>query len=317
MKLLIKPGKTRNIISTIAIGKTYYEKWEKNAFPTWEKYCNHHDLGLVVFDKDMVLEESLFWKKRQWQKLLIGCELKKYKLDVNNVCYLDTDILINYKAPNVFDHYKEGTIGLVSQKHNLPYPLDLVLRSIAYHRHFCYDKKYPLDSALFMSLKQIYEYHGMPVQKDYACTGFYIFNAKEHSQLMKEWFYKYDSQVESITGGGEEAHVNFELQTWGNITWLDYRFQALWMYEMAWKYPFLYDYGRYNNELIKECVEASLFTNYFLHFAGPWYESDMWKVGNVLESVKSQETFEGFSAYLKTEVTGKPKGQIKPKTLPR
>ena len=59
------------------------------------------------------------------------------------------------------------------------------------------------------------------------------------------------------------------------------------------------------------------FTNYFLHFAGPWYESDMWKVGNVLESVKSQETFEGFSAYLKTEVTGKPKGQIKPKTLPR
>lgn len=315
MKLLINPGNSRNIITTIAIGDNYYSTWEKHALPTWEKYCNQHDLGLVVFDEDLISKDHPFWKKPTWQKQLIGRELKQSGLEIKNVCFLDSDILINYTAPNVFDHHKEGTISLVSQKNNLPYHLDLVLRRIAYHRHFCYDEKYPLDSALFMSSKQIYEYHGMPVQKDYACAGFFVFNINEHSQLMETWFNKYDQHIDSITGGGDEAHFNFECQNWGKISWLDYRFQALWIYEMAWKYPFLYDYGRNNNELIRECIEASLFTNYFLHFAGSWYESDMWKVGNVLERVETKQKFQEFNNYLKMPVTGEPRGQITPKTV--
>lgn len=313
MKILIDPSKTKNVIATIAIGNDYYFKWKDNAYPTWKQYCNRHELGLIVFDEDLLpQEESLFWKKPTWQKMLIGRELQKSGIEINNVCYLDTDILVNYTAPNVFDYHKKGSIGLVSQKFNLPYPLDSVLRQIAFHRHYSYDKNYPLDSSLFMSLNQIYEYHGMAVQNDYACAGFFIFNVDEHALLMETWFKKYDSQVESLTGGGDEAHLNFEFQNWGNISWLDYRFHALWIYEMAWKYPFLYDYGRNNNELIRECIEASLFTNYFLHFAGSWYESDMWKVGGVLENMQTQKQFEEFSEYSRMPVTGDPKGQIKP-----
>ena len=129
---------------------------------------------------------------------------------------------------------------------------------------------------------------------------------------MVEWFKKYGKNVYSITGGGEEAHFNYELQNWGNISWLDYRFQALWIYEMAWKYPFLYDYGCNDNELIKKCVEASLFTNYFLHFAGSWYESEMWKNERIANG-EFLEEFEQFDNYMKRPVSGKPKGQIKPK----
>ena len=84
---------------------------------------------------------------------------------------------------------------------------------------------------------------------------------------------------------------------------------------MAWKYPFLYDYGRNNNELIRECIEASLFTNYFLHFAGSWYESDMLTVENILERVETKQKFQEFNNYLKMPVTGKPRGQITPKTV--
>ena len=84
---------------------------------------------------------------------------------------------------------------------------------------------------------------------------------------------------------------------------------------MAWKYPFLYDFGRNNEELIKECVEASIATNYFLHFAGSWYESQMWRINNVLRSEKQLEKFRNFAKYKKVKVTGKPKGQIKPKIV--
>lgn len=313
MDILLKPIGKANFLATLAIGEDYYLGWENYALPSWLNYCQKHGLGLIVFKEDLVDESSQVWKKRQWQKLLIGREMKIARFNNCNVCYLDTDILINPISPNVFDFHQPGTISLVSQKFNLPYPLEQVLRRIAFLRHTYYDNNYPLDSALFMSLKQIYEFHNMEVQQDYACTGFYIFNTNEHADMMESWFNKYGRDVESITGGGEEAHLNYELQAWGKLTWLDYRFQALWIYEIAWKYPFLYDYGRSKTDLIKECIEGSLFTNYFLHFAGSWNESQMWKTDSIFNDKEKIMHLEEFSFYLQTPVTGIPKGQIKPK----
>ncbi len=313
MKVIINPGKSNNVIATVAIGDQYYEAWEKYAFPTWKKYCERQDLGLIVFDADLLSKESKTWKKPTWQKLLIGTVLKAKLPNVKNVCYLDTDILINYMAPNVFDDYDSSTIGLVSKRKKLPYPYDGVLRRIAFLRNHFYDKSYPLDSSLFISIEKLYEYHGLVAQNDEACAGFFLFNVANHAEIMLNWFAKYDQTIESITGGGDQTHFNYEIQSWGKVSWLDYKYQAIWVFEMAWKYPFLYDFGRDNKELIKECIQASLFTNYFLHFAGSWHESDMWKVGGVLEGSNEQKRFEGFSEYLKTPVTGEPVGQIKPR----
>ena len=43
-------------------------------------------------------------------------------------------------------------------------------------RNRFYSKRYKLDSALFMNLKQIYKYHNLKPQKDYACSGVIVFN---------------------------------------------------------------------------------------------------------------------------------------------
>lgn len=315
MKVLINPGETKNVIATLAIGDDYYKSWEKYAFPTWKQYCERHGLGLIVFDADLIPKENKIWKKATWQKLLIGNTLRLNLPAVSNVCYLDSDILINYMAPNVFDFCRSGTIGLVSIRKNLPYPWEQVLRRMAFLRHNHYDKNYPLDSALVISLNRLYEYHGLAPQSDEACMGFFIFNVSEHAEMMSNWFSKYDRNIESITGGGDQTHLNFEIQNWGKVSWLDYKFQAIWPFEMAWKYPFLYDFGRNNKALIRECIEASLSTNYFLHFAGSWHESEMWKIGGVLESSGQKKKFEDYGAYEKLTLTGEPVGLIKPAPL--
>jgi hypothetical protein len=269
---------------------------------------------LIAFDTDLISKEDKHWKKATWQTMLIGCEMQLAFPDVRNVCVLDCDILINHMAPNVFDFHDPETIGLVSQRKNLPYySLDETLRRVAFFRHYCYDEDYPLDSALFMSLEQIFRYHNVEVQADYACSGFYVFNVENHAELLRGWFNKYDRSVDSVTGGGEEPYFNYEVQSWGKVNWLDYRFQALWIYEMAWKFPFLYEYGRERTDLIKECIEASLFSNFFLHFAGSWHESEMWKVGGALEGSKERERFEKFAEYLEVPVSGEPVGQVRPK----
>jgi hypothetical protein len=314
MKVLIPIGKSKNIIATIAIGGDYYNEWLDNAYPSWKRYCEKHDLGLIIFDENLISKDDRTWKKPTWQKMLIAETLNNLSANINNVCYLDTDILINDYAPNVFNNYDDKTIGLVSQIKHVPFNVDIVHRRVSFLRHTHYDKKYPLDSSIFMSISDVFKHHNLEVQDDYACMGFIIFNIDNHAVLMRGWFDKYDRNIETLTGGGDEPHINFEIQSWGKITWLDYKFQALWNYEMATKYPFLYSYGRYDQELIKECINASLIDNYFLHFAGSWYESDMWKHGDIFLDNTKKETWKDYYKYLETEVTGKPssKGQIKP-----
>jgi hypothetical protein len=313
MKVYIEPGASGNLLSTVAIGGGYLDVWERNAFPTWTEYCHRHDLGLVVFDQEMLAKESSVWKKANWQKLLIGDALEKSRVAVKNVCYLDTDILISPLAPNVFEGYDPSTIALVSQVNGLPQPLHSTLRRLAFLRHTHLDSKYPLDSALFMSPRQIFEFHGVAEYDDYVCTGFFVFNVSNHGNLLKGWFDKYQKGLQTITGGGEEPHLNYELQTWGRIAWMPYEFQALWTYEAAWRFPFLFSAeARSNENLVRQCIEASLYANHFLHFAGSWHECQMWKIGGFFAGTKQRDELEAYRAYLATPVTGQPQGMTRP-----
>lgn len=307
IEVIRKSNTSGNYIVTTAAGEVYLNSWKRYAFPLWEKYANNYDLGIIVVSEELISRDSPKWKKIHWQKLLILSELEAHFDFVINICLLDSDILINPFSPNIFDNYEEESVGVISLRKNLPYPIDDCLKRISFYRNKFYSLDYPLDSAIFISLEDLFSYHDLEPQDDQFCSGVMLFNVKKHAAITKSWFYKYDSDIESITNGGEQAHVNFEIQSNCKVQWLEYRFQALWTYEMAWKYPFLYE----NNEkkIIKKCVEASLMSNYFLHFAGSWHESDMWKINNIFSEY---ETLEEFNKYLALPVSGKPVGMKKP-----
>ena len=63
----------------------------------------------MYFDDKIELKEKNLNKfAPTWQRLLIGNEIKNKFNDVENVCYLDTDIQINhFLAPNIFDNYNK------------------------------------------------------------------------------------------------------------------------------------------------------------------------------------------------------------------
>ena len=62
------------------------------------------------------------------------------------------------------------------------------------------------------------------------------------------------------------------------------------------------------------CVEDSLSDNYFVHYAGGWDEFQVWKMKNIFSNKKLLNENKKFFNYLKTKVTGKPRGRILPKT---
>jgi len=307
MKIIKKSKNSNNYIATVAIGEKHSKEFQTYILPSWVMYCEKYDLGLVVFESDLIDKSHYKWKKSNWHRLLMGSKLKK--LNANNVCYLDTDILINPLSPNVFDFHDDEKISVVSQT-KLPFEHSKVLRKIAFFRNRYLSSDYPLDSALFISREGFYKYHKFPVQQDVFCSGFFIFNVSLFSDIMEKWFFKYPSDVETITNGGDEPVLNYEFQNHGKIKWLDYKFQALWLYEMSEKYPFLYQ-DMENTKLVKKCIQASLQQNYFLHFAGKW-EGGAYKDSTILDDNFLLE-LQAFNEYLKNPVSGKPLGTIHPK----
>ena len=285
----------------------------KYAYHTWEMYCRRHDLGLILFDEDLISPDHPKWKKANWQKYLIPSAIVDAGLTVNNVCHLDTDILISPLAPNIFDSYDNKKIGLISLRTGLPYPHLELCRRLAFARNRHYSREYPLDSALFIILTDLYASIAAPAQLDEACSGVFLFNVQTHEELFSEFYGKFEKTVLSPTSGGDQTHFNYLVQSNDLQQWLDYRFQAQWTYEMAWKYPFLYSKYRDDHSIIRECIEASLFSNYFLHFAGSWYESEMWEQVTVFDTPESLEMFSAFDEFMKVPVYGKPLGAIKPK----
>jgi hypothetical protein len=83
---------------------------------------------------------------------------------------------------------------------------------------------------------------------------------------------------------------------------------------MAWKYPSLYSLAldTPKSESVRDCVEASLWNNHFLHFAGSWYESLAWKIDQDVPQSKLAELSDGMQAFRSLPVKGKKLGQVFP-----
>ncbi len=309
-KLYREVGPSGNALVTIAIGKKTFKDWEENALELWLNYCQRWDLGLICIIDNLIDESSIFWKKPTWQKLLIPAHLLEVYPNVKRVCYLDTDILISPIAQDVFHHVPFGQVGLVSMYKSLPYERKDTLDRISYFRNITSGGQYPLDSSLYISLNDLYEYHNLNPMDDYACMGLIVFDLNNPKiELFSRYFELYKRDVSSITNGGDQTHLNFHIQSDFEICWLDYKWQALWSYEAANKYSGAFWTESYTSGM--QDIACSLSTNFFLHFAGSWPESQIWKDAKSLRLNQIFKSLLGFEESKKLMRFGKPVGSVK------
>lgn len=303
----------RNVIISTAIGKNYLDNWKLYSWNSWKLYIDKFEIGLLLVTENLVDEGSIWWKNAAWQKLLAPHYFKNEFPNIEKVALLDTDVIISPLSPNIFSLIDNETIGVVSQEKNLPYPLEDVKRRMAFLRHTFYDNRYPLDSILFASLDQISIMHKLDKLSDYFCSGFLLLGEK-YFEKFKDWFYSVTTTESESSAAWEEPYLNSWVQQEANILWLDYKFQTLWNYEMAWKYPFLYEAKDLvaDNAVALKCVEYTLWNCYFLHFAGAWHESRAWYNCRDLDNKRNLNLMYNFEAYKKKNLSGLPVGKILP-----
>jgi len=310
---ILRKSKKHQYICTLAIGNEILSDWKKYSLPFLKLYCQNNDIGLILFDEDLIDKKSPNWKKATWQKLLIPNYLKQSRLKVKNICMMDVDVLVNPAAPNIFDFHIEDKVTVISLRQNLPFEWSKAVRNVSFYRNTFYSKKYPLDSAINISLENLYKNHKLKIQKDEFCAGIYVVNINKFYKKFKKWFFKYNKNLYSITGGGEQTHFNYEVQNNKKVSFIDYRFQAIWVFEMAIYYPFLYKFKTLKNNQVTNAIVTSLKNNYFLHFAGTWHEGQMWKNEKIFK-VFTNNFQKKLDKYQKLKLSGNPIGMIKPKT---
>ena len=288
----LKPS-TTHVLATTAIGGKYFEDWSERSAPGWLQYAKKFNLGIVVAADELLSPSDQYYKGPSWQKLLLPHLIEDSLPNVKRVALIDTDILISPLAPNIFDVSPPEKIGVVSLYKNLPMDYYDVRSRIAFFRQAYYDPEYPLESELLASPEVIFAHRDLTTHGDFFCAGVMVTSLKHHSDSLVSWFYDFDRDAGSALldqhGNWEQPIVNDKVQSEGLAHWLPYEFQALWIYEMAWYYPFLYRSNPALSDSAADCIVSTLSRNYFLHFAGSWPESDMWRCATTIPTVELDE----------------------------
>ena len=283
LKKIYTTKNSKNLICTNIIGDKYQKNWNKYCKKNWVDYCKKYKINLAYFDDKIELsEKKLNDFAPTWQRLLIGNEIKKRLSGIENVCYLDTDIQINhFLAPNIFKNYNKRKISMISCVKDMPYSRDFIelQKTLSYFRNKFVSKNYPLNSSSLLTVKQLYTYNKLKYYNNYANAGVMIFNLKNHSKLLFDCFKKF---LHKNLLERDQTAINFYLQEKKLINWIDYKFNTLWVYEMCFKFPFLYFKKKNNEKLIKDCMFSTFLGSYFVHFAGNWNENKYIKYSNNL-----------------------------------
>lgn len=270
---VIRKTNSGNYLVTLVIGKSYELNWRKNFLVSWEKYAHKNDLGILAITDNLISQNDEKWKKPNWQKLLIPIKLLENFKNINNICYLDSDVLINVNSPNIFSFIIADKIGSVSLRNGLPFSYTEMIHRLEHIRKFFLDSRFPLNSALTMDLENLYRYHNLMPQNDELSGGIMLYNLKEFAEKMQKWFFKYSPDIHTITSNGEQTHLSFEILNGNYLNLLEYRFQAIWAHELAWNHFDFFMEKHPDVSLLLKRVAQTLTNVFFLHFAGSGLET--------------------------------------------
>ena len=275
-------------------------------------YAKKYSLGIVVLTDEAHLQSLPAGANGAWLKFLAPKITFDMFPSLNRLALLDTDIIINPGAPNIFGACPPGEIGVVSQVKNLPFDLTTVRKRMAFLRHTFYSSRYPLDSSLFASAEQEYSNEGLPAHDDLFCSGLVVVD-QAHSNLFAGWLQEVSAERVAGATAWEQTFLNHKVISHG-CYWLDYKFQAIWNFEMASQHQSLYRHQSLEqNRYASIAVADTLSSCFFLHFAGSWGESDAWKnppslCQELLEELSGDE----FLGYLERPSTGVSTGLVVP-----
>jgi len=216
--------KNQKAIVTIAIGEMYVECWKKYCQPNWQAYAHKYGHDLICLEHPLDLSSRAKLRSPTWQKCLILS--RGFASDYQTVVWIDSDIVINDKAPDVAIGVPANKVGAVDA-----YEFSEVFPKRVY-------KMWP-DFVQSPTPQVYYRNYGLPDDVDRAInTGVMVLSPSYHRALLELVYNNYEEK-----GGREwnmeQRPLSYELLKGGHVHFLDPRFNVMLSIEQVTYYPFL------------------------------------------------------------------------------
>lgn len=182
------------VICTLTVGE-FYQELASISHPMISAYAEKCNADFVVFDR-------LTTQVPGYTKFdLIRGLLKKYE----RVLYLDTDLLVRFDAPDLFEMYESDTFVAFNEEHLFP-------ERAAQKANFCAANSLPVPP-------------GWTDSKRYYNTGVMLCS-RDHAGVFQQGVAEKLKEVDHF---GEQTYLNYRLYTAGGLRVADlpYRFNRL------------------------------------------------------------------------------------------
>lgn len=279
----------KKALITLAIGKRYEGIFDNYCKTLWSHYAEVHGFDLIVHNKPLDTSDRAKSRNPAWQKCLILSDSSVQKYD--QVVWVDSDILINPKAPDVTAEVPLEKIGAADEyatptQEDYTSYLERIYESCSKQNIKCVENLTPTD---------FHRKYGFDGNFENAVqTGMMVLSPHHHRELLEHVYYHYEDKGPGLNL--EMRPLSYEILTNNVEFWLSPKFNMIWPYMKLFVYPFF----RYENNifkkgikkigldldahLLRKCTTAAFLNNYFLHFASTT-TSDMKYVDTRVSSV--------------------------------
>jgi hypothetical protein len=266
----------RRALATLAIGETYSRLFRERCEVNWRNYCKRHGIDLVVIENPLDESPRAAARSPAWQKCLI---LEHPVLaEYDQVCWIDTDILIHPNAPSVF---ASAPLDKVAGVDAYAAPNPDVYRDVLARMY----ESWRALGASFLDCptpESFYAKRGLANGPGRVMhTGVMVASPAHHAALFRHVYEDYEDAGGKGTNY-EWAPLSFEVVTQGLAHWLDFRFNLILSDQIEHHYRFLHQdlFGSLlaqgqeataqalNRIVFDACLNAIFNNAYFLHFCG-------------------------------------------------
>lgn len=278
----------KKALITIVYGNEYRKNFNNYALPNWRRYCERHSLELIIFDKLFDNSERAKSRSVAWQKCLsiVSADVK----DFSQVCWMDSDIIINPESPNVFEGIAENQIGAVDA-YSTPTIED---HEIGLKRLYDEWTKNKVEFLNNLTPSSYHESFGLSAKKfDHVVqTGVIVASPNYHKDIFNNAYNNHEDKGEAFWNY-EMRPLSYEILSSADVKWLSPKFNSIWIQTREYVYPFIkpnfnqsfedrfdliFNLFSKNRRLARRkkayeflmvnALKTQLNNNYFLHFAG-------------------------------------------------
>ena len=304
----IVKGRFDRALFVVIIGEEYRSKINKVALPHFTKYCEKYGLGFLVIT-DYVNPAHATLKPYNidpgYQRLLAPRLIQEQFPQYTFLCDIDADCIPSVFGRNIFESstLRQGTINLVrptpssASRQSLGRKISLLRRSFQ-------DPNCPLDSLLAGSDQDEKRILGFDFEGPIATIG----TAVGHVDDLQRSGVDLYRAIEEEFSGYLQNYRNKVYTNEFKVNYLPYSFQAIWNFELAEHYPFLYFTD--SSDIAIECLKATLLRVDMLHFAGRWPENNLFYSGPFLFEDENNLFYTKIKSYLNEELDIKSYGRL-------